>query len=342
MKGVVFLGERDIEIRELPDPEPGVGEVVIAMKASGLCGSDFRPYRMPKEERGDPAALKVGGHEPCGVIAQVGPGVTPVGVGDRVMMHHYTGCGTCKMCRIGYTQMCLHHHDVYGSTQNGGHADYLLVPADTCVALPDELSFEEGAACACGTGTAFLGLKRLMLTGTDTIAIFGQGPVGMSGTMFANAMGVRVIAVDVIPERLELAKRLGADLVVDASKDDPVEAIRELTRGEGADATLEATGLPQVQHNAVDSAKLWGSVCFVGEGGIATFDISRQIIHRQLSVYGSWTFSTGGLAGTAEFVAERGIPLRELITATLPLEQAAEAYRRFESGEAGKFALVWE
>ena len=125
MRGVVFLGDRELEIRELPYPAPGPGEAVIAMKASGLCGSDLRPYRLSKEEKGDPAQLKVNGHEPCGVIAEVGEGVTTLKVGDRVMMHHYTGCRTCRMCRIGYTQMCLNGSQTYGRAQNGGHEDFL-------------------------------------------------------------------------------------------------------------------------------------------------------------------------------------------------------------------------
>ena len=129
MRGVIFVGDRQIDMRELPKPAPGPGEVVLAMKASGLCGSDLRPYRMPRAQRGNPSALTVGGHEPCGVVAEVGPGVTTVQVGDRVMMHHYTGCGTCRMCRIGYTQMCLSHHEVYGFTQGGGHQDFSKSPS---------------------------------------------------------------------------------------------------------------------------------------------------------------------------------------------------------------------
>lgn len=341
MKGVVFLGEREIEIREFPEPVPGPGEVVIAMKASGLCGSDFRAYRASKKEKGDPAQLKVVGHEPCGVIAEVGPGVRNVRVGDRVMMHHYTGCGTCKMCRIGYTQMCLHHHEIYGSTQHGGHQDYLLVPASTCVLMPDGLSFEEGAACACGTGTAFHALKRLHLSGIDTLAIFGQGPVGLSATMFAAKMGTRVIAIDVVPERLKLAERLGADILINAATDDPVEMIRALTHGEGVEATLDATGIPAVRINAVESAMLWGKVCFVGEGNTTTFDVSPQIIHKQLTIYGSWTFSLSGLEEVARFVVDRQVPLKDLITHRFPLEQAAEAYRLFEEGNTGKVVLLW-
>ncbi len=342
MRGVIFLGDRELEIRDLSDPTPGPGEVVIAMRSSGLCGSDLRPYRTPKAERGAPDRLKAGGHEPCGVIAEVGPDVTQVAVGDRVMMHHYTGCRKCGMCRIGYTQMCLVDHDTYGGTQHGGHEDFLLAPADTCVALPDELSYEEGAACACGTGTAFHAIKRLDVSGIDTVAVFGQGPVGLSATMFASAMGARVIAVDVLPERLELARKLGAGVVIDASAEDPVAAIRGLTNGEGADATLDATGIPQARINAVDSAKLWGRVCFVGEGNTTTFDVSAQIIHKQLTIYGSWTFSTGGLAEVARFVVERDVPLTDLVTHRYRLEDAVDAYQLFDTGRTGKVVFVWD
>ena len=160
--------------------------------------------------------------------------------------------------------------------------------------------------------------------------------------MFAATMGARVIGVDVVPERLELAKRLGADVTIDASEDDAVEAIRELTHGEGADATLDATGIPEVRIAAVDSAMLWGRVCFVGEGNLTTFDVSPQIIHKQLTIYGSWTFSTGGLTEVADFVVERRVPLKDLFTHTFPLEEAADAYTLFDSGKTGKVALVWE
>lgn len=339
MKSVVFLGNKELEIKELPEPTPGAGEVVIAIKASGVCGSDLHQYRALREDR---ANLRVAGHEPCGVISEIGPGVTDVRVGDRVMMHHYTGCGRCSMCRVGYTQMCNVHHEVYGFTKDGGHEDFMLAPASTCVALPESLSFADGAACACGTGTAFHAVKRLGISGVDTVAIIGQGPVGLSATMFAAAMGARVIAVDVIAERLELAKKLGADATIDASRDDTVEAVRELTGGEGADATMDATGIPHVRNDTMDSVRNWGRVCLVGEGGQTSFDVSRQIIHKQLTVYGSWTFSLGGLAEVAEFVARRDVRMDELITHRFPLDRAAEAYRLFDDGKTGKVVFEWD
>ena len=124
------------------------------------------------------------------VVAR-GEGVTQEQAPDgaRVMVHHYKGCGACEHCRVGWQQLCPEGSIVYGATGDGAHADYMKAPASTLVPLPPELSFETGAAIACGTGTAFGALKRVNLTGSDTIAIFGQGPVGLSATQFAHAMG---------------------------------------------------------------------------------------------------------------------------------------------------------
>src|ERR671919_1439700 len=240
MRGAVFLGNRKVEIRSFPDPTPGPGEVVIEMKASGMCGSDLKFYRSPPGEAqkalglGGNAEPFIAGHEPCGVVAARGPGVSEreAPTGQRVMDHHYAGCGVCKHCRVGWSQLCRAGITVYGVTAHGGHADYLKVPARTLVPLPEELSFAEGAAVACGTGTAYAALRRMRIAGGDTLAVFGQGPVGLSATLLGARMGARVIAVENAPERIELAKKFGADAVIDASKDGPGNAIRELTRGE--------------------------------------------------------------------------------------------------------------
>lgn len=340
MRGVVLLGDRDVEIRDYPDPAPGPGEVVLAMKASGICGSDLRPYRTPRAHR-DPERLKISGHEPCGVVAEVGAGVKDARVGDRVIQHHYLGCGSCKYCRIGYSQLCVNGHILYGSTANGGNADYLLCGATTLVPLPDELSFEEGAAIACGTGTAYMALKKLDISGRDTLAVFGQGPVGLSATVLGRAMGARVIAVDIVPERLALAREHGAEAVINPTETDPVEAIRQLTRGEGADATLDCTGNAEARAQAVRSARVFGRACFVGEGGTVTLNPSQDIIHKHLTLHGSWTFSTVGLEEAARFVADSQVPLRRIITNTFPLDEAAGAFRLFDAGQTGKCVFTF-
>lgn len=189
MKGVVFLGDRRLALREFADPAPGAGEVVLQIRASGICGTDLKHYRAPAGMGGAAIGMRsdlgpvIAGHEPSGVVVAVGAGVPEkqARIGMRVMQHHYLGCGACAHCWGGWTQLCVDGAEVYGATINGAHADYMKCPARTLVPLLDELSFESGAAIACGTGTAWGCLQRLQLRADHTIAIFGQGPVGLSG-----------------------------------------------------------------------------------------------------------------------------------------------------------------
>ena len=128
MRGVVLAGERTVTFRDVPEPKPGPHDVVVRMRASGICGSDLRPYR---GARTDPEQTVISGHEPCGEIAEIGNAVRHWKPGDRIMMHHYAGCGECQYCRIGYSQLCLVSHDTYGFNAHGGNAPYLLAPAST-------------------------------------------------------------------------------------------------------------------------------------------------------------------------------------------------------------------
>jgi threonine dehydrogenase-like Zn-dependent dehydrogenase len=341
MRGVVFLGNRRLELTEFPDPSPGLGEVVLQMKASGMCGSDLHIYRAVGSQTAlgfTTSGPAIAGHEPCGVVAEVGPGVNPrhAQVGARVMVHHYFGCGVCQHCRTGWSQMCTEGSIVYGITQHGGHAPYLKVPASTLVPLPDELSFEAGAAISCGTGTAFGALRRIQLSGRDTIAIVGQGPVGLSATQFAVAMGARVIALDLSAERLLLAKRFGAEITIDAGGSDPLGAIKDVTHGRGADLTLDTSGRPEGRSLAVRTARAWGTACFVGEGSNVTIDVSPDMLRKQLTIVASWTFSTVGQAECAQFISERKIPVVDLFTHRWRLAQADEAYKLFDTQTTGK------
>lgn len=341
MRGVVFLGDRKLDLMKFDDPTPGPGEAVIEIKASGMCGSDLRPYRTPAGEdpRNPKGVPMIRGHEPCGVVAAVGPGVPAAlaSVGMRVMDHHYSGCGVCSQCRSGWAQMCLDGSIVYGGGNgHGAHADYMKVPASTLVPLPDELSFATGAAISCGTGTAFGALRRLDLSGRDTIAVFGQGPVGQSATQLATAMGARVIAVDISDERLELAKSFGAEATVNAKTDDPVQAIQDLTHGLGAEKTLDCTGSSDARRAAVKAAGRWGTVCFVGEGNDVTIDVSPDMIRKQLTIVASWTFSVVGQSECAQFVIDRNIDVEKLFTHRFTLDQADEAYKLFDRQNTGK------
>jgi len=188
----------------------------------------------------------------------------------------------------------------------------------TLVLLDDELSFEEGAAISCGTGTAWNGLKKMDISGRDVVAVFGQGPVGLSGTLSAKAMGASVIAVDVVPERLDLAKELGADHVINSSEVDPVESILELTGGLGATASQETSGNPTARQQVLQCLRPFGRCCYVGIGGPAEIDFNRDVIFKVATIFGSWTFSR------------------------YTLDQAVQAFRDFDGARTGKCVLVME
>jgi threonine dehydrogenase-like Zn-dependent dehydrogenase len=327
---------------EFPDPAPGPDDVVVAIKASGMCGSDLKFYRASGETSalglGKVSGPVIAGHEPCGTVAAVGSNVgeRTARVGMRVMVHHYSGCGTCPHCRTGWSQMCANGSTVYGVTGHGAHAPYMKVPVHTLVALPDELSFSTGAAISCSTGTAYQALRRMNLAGGDTIAVVGQGPVGLSATQLAAAMGARVIALDVSAERLKRAKEFGADALIDPKADDAAKAIRALTHGAGADKTLDTSGTADGRLIAVRGARPWGIACFVGEGGDVTIDVSPHMLRKQLTIIGSWTFSTVIQADCARFIADRKIAVEHLFTDRWQLTQADEAYRLFDRQTSGK------
>lgn len=348
MRGVVFTGDRTLELASVPDPTPGPLDVVLDIKASGLCGSDLKFYRAPKGSGFAALGLKGGdapvisGHEPCGVIAAIGSDVPSKNwrIGDRVMVHHYHGCDVCPHCRTGWTQMCVDGATVYGVTGHGGHAPHMKVPASTLVRLPDELSFSTGAAISCGTGTAFGALVRMNVTARDTVVVVGQGPVGLSATQIATAMGARVIAVDISPERAKRAADFGAAETIDASSSDPVEIVRELTGGRGASHAMDTSGTAAGRSAAVRSAGAWGVVCFVGEGGGVTLDVSPEILRKQLTILGSWTFSTVGQADCARFIARHEIAVDSLFTQTWSLDEAEEAYRLFDAQASGKAVFL--
>ena len=344
MRGAVFLGNRSVEVRNFPDPTPGPGEVVIEMKASGMCGSDLKFYRSPPGEAQKSLGFSadaepfIAGHEPCGVVAARGPGVSEkeAPIGQRVMDHHYAGCGVCKHCRVGWSQLCKAGITVYGVTAHGGHAQYLKVPARTLVPLPDELSFVAGAAVSCGTGTAYGALRRMNASGGSTLAVFGQGPVGISATLLGAKMGMRVIAVEKNAERRALAMQFGAAVALDSE-----QQIKDLTRGEGVDLALDTTGISAARIAAVRCAKTWGTVCFVGEGGEVTLDVSRDLLRRQITLIGSWTFSAMGQAECARFVVDNKIELEKIFSHRWKLDQASEAYRVFDTQSTGKGVITF-
>ncbi len=343
MRGAYLPGGRQVELRTVPDPTPGHGQVVVRMRASTICGSDLRAiYREHLGSGAEAYQGVVAGHEPCGEVVETGPGCRRVRVGDRVVVYHITGCGQCDECRRGYLIGCTSsRRAAYGWQRDGGHADLLLAEEDTCVALPDALSFVDGACIACGFGTAYEALCRAGTSGRDAVLVTGLGPVGLAAGLMAGRMGSPLrIGVDVSPERRALASRLGAvDVVVEAGEG-ALEQVHALTGGRGCEVTLDASGAAEARLLALRATRHWGRSVLVGEGGRLELDVSPVLIHPQLTVHGSWVTSTWRMAQLCEDLVRWDLHPEVTVTDRFGLDDVADAYRLADGGASGKVAVT--
>lgn len=345
MHGVVLPGARQLEVREFPVPEPGHGQVLVRMKASSLCGSDLRAIYRPTDQGSGPEAYRgvIAGHEPCGIIERVGPGVQRFHEGDRVVLYHIVGCGLCPACQSGWQISCERpERAAYGWQRDGGHADFLLAEQRTLLPLPDELSYLDGAMVACGVGTAYAACLRAGVSGHDKVLITGLGPVGLGAAMLCQALGAQVVGMDTMPERRALAQQLGLGEIVDGEGEGLAMQLREMTQGHGFEVAIDCSGAADARHLCLDMAREWGRVVYVGEGGTVSFAPSPLLIHKQLALYGSWVCSVPQMEDLLERLVRWNLSPAKMVTHTFTLDQAREAYELFDGGRTGKVAIVWE
>jgi threonine dehydrogenase-like Zn-dependent dehydrogenase len=341
---VILPGKERVEIKELDVPEPGYGQVLVKMKASGLCGSDLRAIY--HEHRGsDPNERYqnvVAGHEPAGLVEAVGPGASGFEPGDRVVVYHIAGCSRCEECRKGFMIGC-HSPDrsAYGWQRDGGHADFLLAEARTLLHLPDELTYADGALVACGFGTAYQGILRADVSGRDRVLVVGLGPVGLGVVMLAASSGAEVIGVDLVPERLELGRQAGAAHVLMGGEEAAVEVL-DPTDSHGVEAAVDCSGSGPGRLLCLEAARTWGRVVFLGEGGTVEFEPSPLLLHKQLTLYGSWVCGLYQMGGLLEHLARRGLHPERTVSHAFPLSETKRAYEAFDAGKTGKVLISWE
>lgn len=340
MLAAYLPGGSRVELKEVPDPAPDHGQVRVAMRASTICGSDLRAiYREHLGEGPEAYQGVVGGHEPAGRVESVGPGVAQIKPGDRVVVYHISGCGQCDECRKGYQISCLSpRRAAYGWQRDGGHATYMIADERDCLVLPDSLSFVDAACVACGFGTAYEALRRINVSGRDALLVTGLGPVGLAAGLMARKLGSPlIVGVDPSSDRRELALKLGA--VDQALAPGTLQDVLP----DGADAAIDCSGSGRGQIATIEGTRAWGRVALVGEGGVIDgLDVSHAIIHKQLTIYGSWVTSTGHMAELLQQLDRWGLHPEQVVTGTFPLEQAAEAYEAADAAQGGKVAIVWE
>lgn len=345
MKAAFLPGNSTTVLKEVEIPIPGHGEVLIKMKSSTICGSDIRAiYREHLGKGPEGYQNKICGHEPSGQIVKCGPGLRRFKEGDRVVIYHISGCGVCNDCRRGYMISCTSpYRAAYGWQRDGGMAEYLLAEEKDLVLLPDSLTYSDGAQIACGFGTVYEGLEKIGICGNDAVLVVGLGPVGLASAMLAKAMGAqKVIGVDTVQERMDIALEKGLCDHVFVSDKDALSKIMEVTGGMGVERSVDCSGNTHGRQLAIRAARKWGKIVFIGEGGTCEFNPSPDIIHDQKTIYGSWVTNIWRMEELVERIERWGIHPEDLITHRFTLDQVSEGFALMNEGKCGKVAIVFD
>jgi threonine dehydrogenase-like Zn-dependent dehydrogenase len=345
MKGAVLPGDSSVAFKEFDIPTPGPGQVLLKMKCSTICGSDIRCiYREHLGQGPEAYQNKIAGHEPCGQIVEEGPNLKRFKKGDRVIVYHISGCGVCHECRQGYMISCTSpKRAAYGWQRDGGMAEYLLADEKDLVALPDSLSYADGAQVACGFGTVYEGIEKAGVSGDDAVLVVGLGPVGLACLMLCKALGAnKLIGVETQPSRIEVAKKLGLVDEAFLAGPDNVEQIKAITGGHGVEKAFDCSASDPGRQTAIRATRKWGKIVMIGEGGTVHFNPSEDMLHDQKTLIGSWVTSIWRMEDLVERIVRWGIHPADLITNRFPLDKADEAYALMASGTCGKVAVCYD
>ena len=308
---------KPLQLQEIPMPEIGTKDVLVRVRAAGICHSDAH-YRAGRSGMGSlPITL---GHEVAGVIEEIGSDVTTVKVGDRVCLHYNITCGDCYYCSTGNEQFCdtvkmLGHH------VDGGYAEFIAIPARNAIHLPKEIPFEEGATLMCASATALHALRKGRIKAGEKVAVFGVGGLGVSAIQLAKALGaIEVFAVDIKQDKLELASEYDA-IPVDASRGNPVEAIRKHTKGKGVNVALEMIGLSGTMTQAIDSLGYMGRAVMVGlNQQPIQINTYIQVLGKEVEIIGSNDHLLQELPLLVDMARRKILDTSRVVSKVIPLD----------------------
>lgn len=338
MKAAVWTDYGKIEVQEMPRPVPGAGEVLLRVHAAGLCITDLHVYTGQFAYGKPPHIL---GHEIAGEICQTGPGVDEACLGRRVTVETSIGCGHCRFCLGGQRHLCANMTEIGFTPNHGGYAEYVKVPYQNTVPLPDAVSYEEAGiieSVVCPVGS----LMRNGVRFGETVAVYGVGPAGLAYIQGARAMGAgKIIAIARNTQRLQRARHFGADVLVNSAEEDVRQAVLRETDGMGADLVCEAAGVPDTIASAFQTVRRAGRVILYGIPGDndkIDFPVTH-IITNQLEVHGA----VGEVAvwqPLLNFVAAGRINLKDMITHRLPLDKIADGFEILKNKNENPIKVV--
>lgn len=339
MKAAMFHGPgQPFKIEDVPTPQPGPGQVLVKVAACGVCHTDlhYTDHNVPTFKK-PPLIL---GHEASGIIAGVGAGVTRWQAGDRVLLPAVYGCGVCDACRRGRENIC-DQMVMFGNNIDGAFAEYIAVSQHTLFALPPELPLIESSIIADAITTPYQAVaNRGRVKPGDAVVVFGCGGIGLNVVQMAAAAGGQVIAVDIVDEKLEWAKKLGAVAVINSGQVERVDKeIRKLTGG-GADVSFEAIGLPATQEAAFAGTRNGGRLVLVGYSAKPMTLNSGRTMYREMEIIGSLGCPASEYPKVIELARSGKIKVKELVTARFQLEQINQAFDTLRQGRGIRSVVV--
>ena len=334
MKIAAMFGDGKAGLVEKPDPVPKENFVLVKVHAVPMC-TEYKGFKDGRQREGL-------GHEAAGeVVAVAQPG--RVQVGDRVVVQPSLACGTCSLCLNGEFIHCQNRVDVAGITDGqhtgGTYAQYVLKQDWLLSPIPDGVSYEHAGMACCGVGPTFGAMQQMAVNALDTVLITGLGPVGLGGVINAHYRGARVIGVESQPYRANLARELGAEVVLDPNNEDALKHILDLTDGVGVDKAVDCSGSSQAHRLMVDAVRRKGEATFVGEGGEFPLAASRDMIRKGLILRGNWHYNLGGYPKLMKVIAESPGQLDKFITHSFPMSQVQKAWELQITGDCGKVIL---
>ena len=321
--------------RDIPTPIPQPGEVLVQVRAAGICHSDAH-YRAGRA--GSLRLPRTLGHEVAGVVSALGSGGNTHAIGDRVCLHYLVTCGRCAHCVAGREQFCP-EGQMLGNHRDGGFAEYIVVPARNAVHLPAEISFEHGAVMMCSSSTSLHALRRGRLQPGERVAVIGVGGLGISAVQLAKALGaLEVFAIDLDAAKLEVARRFGAT-TIQAGTGDVVQAVRDATHGLGVDVALELIGAPDTMQQAVQMLAVHGRAVIAGlSRSPLALDTYRHLLGPETELIGANDHLLGELPLLIELARSGTLDLGPVVTQSVPLD-AAEVNRVLDDLDAYRAPL---
>ncbi len=338
MRALMYLGTRKMEMQEVEEPRVTPGFVVLKVGAASICGSDLHGFLGKSAKRVPPLVM---GHEFSGEVVAPDRGVEGLSVGDRVTINPILSCGRCEECLRGRTSICP-RRTVIGIEHPGAFAGYVSVPAESCFKLPDHVGDLEGSMVESLSNALHI-FDRSLHGFIRSVAVIGAGTQGLLALQVARHIGATRIAVtDMVPSRLELASRLGATHVIDVRAEDPVEAVIDMTDGQGVDLSVEAVGHTATQEQAVRMLRQGGEAVLLGLGAEAPMGIDGvAMVNRELVVRGSYAYTSLDFAYSLELISSGRIDVASMVVAR-DLEEGPDIFTKLvdDPGDLIKVALV--